>query len=123
MTSCPICGGAQTVSLFRGSDRLYRTTTDEFAVVRCAQCGFAQPAALPSLPGYFDRMYDQRWADEWIRTEHDATYKDAVFADVSSLQAEFVRHQPGVAPDGATVEEPFVTLDWTFVLAAEADAK
>ena len=44
--------------------------------------------------------------------------RDAVFADVESLQADFVRHEPGVAPDGTTVEEPFVTLDWTFVLAA-----
>ena len=28
-----------------------------------------------------------------------------------------MRHEPGVAPDGTTVDEPFVTLDWTFVLA------
>jgi hydroxyquinol 1,2-dioxygenase len=43
--------------------------------------------------------------------------RDAVFADVESLQADYVRHEPGVAPDGTTVDEPFVTLDWTFVLA------
>ena len=36
-----------------------------------------------------------------------------------SLQADFVRHEPGIAPDGTTVDEPFVTLDWTFALAAE----
>src|ERR1700752_620366 len=47
--------------------------------------------------------------------------RDAVFADVDSLQADFVRHEPGIAPDGTTVEEPFVTLDWTFVLAARTD--
>ena len=44
--------------------------------------------------------------------------RDAVFADVESLQTDFVRHEPGTAPDGTTVEEPFVTLDWIFVLAA-----
>jgi hydroxyquinol 1,2-dioxygenase len=49
--------------------------------------------------------------------------RDAVFADVDSLQADFVRHEPGIAPDGTAVEEPFVTLDWTFVLAARADGK
>jgi hydroxyquinol 1,2-dioxygenase len=49
--------------------------------------------------------------------------RDAVFADVESLQADYVRHEPGVAPDGTTVEEPFVTLDWTFVLAAQPDGK
>jgi hydroxyquinol 1,2-dioxygenase len=32
-----------------------------------------------------------------------------------------VRHEPGTAPDGTTVEEPFVTLDWTFTLAADND--
>ena len=47
--------------------------------------------------------------------------RDAVFADVESLQADFVRHEPGVAPDGTTVDEPFVTLDWTFVLAANTE--
>jgi hydroxyquinol 1,2-dioxygenase len=44
---------------------------------------------------------------------------DAVFAAQDSLQAEYVRHEPGVAPDGTTVDEPFVTLDWTFTLAAD----
>lgn len=44
--------------------------------------------------------------------------RDAVFADQASLQADFVRHEPGAAPDGTTIDEPFVTLDWTFTLAA-----
>ena len=44
--------------------------------------------------------------------------RDAVFADLTSLQADFVRHEPGIAPDGTQVDEPFVTLDWTFTLAA-----
>jgi hydroxyquinol 1,2-dioxygenase len=45
--------------------------------------------------------------------------RDAVFADQDSLMADFVRHESGTAPDGTTVDEPFVTLDWTFALAAE----
>jgi hydroxyquinol 1,2-dioxygenase len=45
--------------------------------------------------------------------------RDAVFADQTSLQADFVHHEPGVAPDGTQVDEPFVTLDWTFTLAAQ----
>ena len=49
--------------------------------------------------------------------------RDAVFADVRSLQTDFVRHEPGIAPDGTAVDEPFVTLDWTFVLAAQIDGK
>jgi 2-polyprenyl-3-methyl-5-hydroxy-6-metoxy-1,4-benzoquinol methylase len=56
-------------------------------IVRCERCGFAQPSSLPALPNYFDRMYDQRWADEWVEAEHHGTYKDAVFADVLSALA------------------------------------
>ena len=44
--------------------------------------------------------------------------QDAVFAAQDGLLAEFVRHEPGVAPDDTTVDQPFVTLDWTFTLAA-----
>jgi hydroxyquinol 1,2-dioxygenase len=47
--------------------------------------------------------------------------RDAVFADQDSLMADFVRHEPGTAPDGTTVDEPFVTLDWTFTLAATTE--
>jgi hydroxyquinol 1,2-dioxygenase len=48
--------------------------------------------------------------------------RDAVFAAQDSLLADFVRHEPGTAPDGTLVDQPFVTLDWTFVLAAETES-
>jgi hydroxyquinol 1,2-dioxygenase len=41
---------------------------------------------------------------------------DAVFGVRSSLIAEWVRREPGIAPDGSKVETPFNTLDFTFVL-------
>jgi hydroxyquinol 1,2-dioxygenase len=44
--------------------------------------------------------------------------RDAAFAVQESLLADFVHHEPGTAPDGTTVDEPFVTLDWTLTLAA-----
>jgi hydroxyquinol 1,2-dioxygenase len=47
--------------------------------------------------------------------------RDAVFADIESLQTDFVLHEPGPAPGGTMVDEPFVTLDWTFVLAASVE--
>jgi hydroxyquinol 1,2-dioxygenase len=47
--------------------------------------------------------------------------RDAVFADQTSLMADFVRHEPGVAPDGTSVDEPFVTLDWTLALATHPE--
>jgi len=57
-------------------------TGSRLALCRCARCGFAQPAALPALPRYFDRMYDQRWSDDWIRSEFEADYKDEIFAEI-----------------------------------------
>ena len=60
MSACPICGGVQTVPIFRGSDRLYRTTTDVFAVVRCAQCGMSRLEPQPSrdvLRRYYPENY------------------------------------------------------------------
>ena len=41
---------------------------------------------------------------------------DAVFGVRSSLIADWIRHEPGVAPDGSTSDLPFHTLDFDFVL-------
>lgn len=57
-------------------------TGRRLALNRCRQCGFAQPEALPSLPRYFDRLYDQRWSDAWIAAEFEAEYKDFIFEGV-----------------------------------------
>jgi hydroxyquinol 1,2-dioxygenase len=45
---------------------------------------------------------------------------DAVFGVRSSLIADWVRHEPGVAPDGAQMDRPFYTLDFDFVLNPSA---
>ena len=45
---------------------------------------------------------------------------DAVFAAEDSLEADFVHHGPGMAPDGTDMTDPYVTLDWTFTLAADS---
>jgi len=55
---------------------------NRLALRRCRGCGFAQPEALPSLPRYFDRMYDQRWSDEWVAREFEARYKDYIFEGI-----------------------------------------
>lgn len=54
-------------------------TGSTVSIVRCARCGFAQPACMPTLPRYFDRMYDQHWSMQWVEQEHRGTYKDAIF--------------------------------------------
>ncbi|SFU43226.1 intradiol ring-cleavage dioxygenase [Pseudoduganella namucuonensis] len=41
---------------------------------------------------------------------------DAVFGVRSTLIADWVRHEPGQAPDGTRMEIPFYTLEYDFVL-------
>jgi SAM-dependent methyltransferase len=49
---------------------------------RCRGCGFAQPERIPSLPQYFERMYDQRWSPDWVAHEFESTYKDVIFSRI-----------------------------------------
>ena len=82
---CWVCGGADLTPVHRAIFELseYRRQDPPLAaysgetvdIVVCGACGFAQPAALPALPRFFDRMYDTRWSDAWIEEEHRAIYK------------------------------------------------
>jgi len=46
---------------------------------------------------------------------------DAVFGVKASLIAPFERHQPGTAPDGRTLAEPYYTMHYDLVLAPAPD--
>jgi SAM-dependent methyltransferase len=91
-TDCWICGGSRLLRFHqcrvdfqeyvRQDPELALYTGGELWLVRCADCGFGQPAALPMLPRFFDRMYDQRWSDEWVEGEFDARYKDLIFRTI-----------------------------------------
>lgn len=92
VSACWVCGGGGLrpvhtatfeLSEYRRQDpELARYTGAGVEIVRCADCGFAQPAALPSLPDYFGRMYDQRWAAGWMEREYTSGYKDLIFRTV-----------------------------------------
>jgi SAM-dependent methyltransferase len=109
--SCWVCGGVAFVPVHEAIFELsiYVQQDPELAAYsgasvtlqRCRACGFAQPAALPALPRYFDRMYDQRWADDWIAGEHDAAYKDRIFADILESLAGRVSHGRALLDVGA----------------------
>lgn len=86
---CWVCKGDRLVPVHRARFDLdiYHVQDPELAAYsgqqvwlqRCQECGFAQPEALPALPDYFERMYDQHWSEDWIEKEFDATYKDLAF--------------------------------------------
>lgn len=57
---CPACGEAAVRVLHRGTDRLYRTTQEEFLVAECVACGLLRldPAPDPAeLPRYYPNEY------------------------------------------------------------------
>ena len=61
MSACLMCGCGSFTALFHGSDRLYRTTTKQFSVVRCDQCGLLRLDPTPS-PEELARYYpDNYW--------------------------------------------------------------
>ena len=89
---CWICGGGGLAPVTRAifefnayaeqDPELARYTGATVELVRCATCGFAQPAAMPALPDYFGRMYDQRWSPEWMEAEFRDGTKDLIFGQV-----------------------------------------
>lgn len=109
--ACWVCGAAAFVAVHEAIFELsiYAQQDPELAAYsgarvtlqRCRACGFAQPAALPALPNFFDRMYDQRWADDWIAGEHDAAYKDRIFADILAGLAQRVTRGRALLDVGA----------------------
>jgi len=92
LSACWICGGERltTVHELRFELDIYRTQDPELAAYsgerlalrRCDACGFAQPAALPSLARFFDRLYDQRWSREWIAAEFASPVKDLIVRQI-----------------------------------------
>lgn len=121
--ACWVCGGGDLrpvhTAIFELSEyarqdpELARYTDATVALVRCAACGFGQPAALPALEDYFGRMYDQRWSAEWIATEFSTSYKDLIFRTVL---AALERRVPA---DGRTLLDLGAHVGRLLKLAAE----
>src|ERR1700730_12734393 len=89
---CWVCGSAALSRYYRcrmdfseyadQDPELHQYTGEHVWLVRCAACGFGPPQALPALPNFFDRMYDQRWSAAWVEEEFSGTYKDLIFEGI-----------------------------------------
>jgi 2-polyprenyl-3-methyl-5-hydroxy-6-metoxy-1,4-benzoquinol methylase len=103
VSACWVCGGealerfhqcAFDFALYAQQDPgLYAYDKATVWLVRCSRCGFAQPEAMPTLPNFFDRMYDQHWSEDWVEAEFDASYKDFIF---KTILAELDRRRAAV---------------------------
>ena len=83
MSVCLLCGGAEFTPVFRGSDRLYHTTTKEFDVVRCGKCGLLRLDPLPApeeLGSYYPANY---WfaPDQSAASRMEEAYRRLVLRD------------------------------------------
>jgi SAM-dependent methyltransferase len=60
MSQCVACGADGFEAVYRGSDRLYQTTSKEFEVVRCGGCGMMRLEPRPGIEesrAYYPRQY------------------------------------------------------------------
>jgi hydroxyquinol 1,2-dioxygenase len=71
---------------------------------------------MVSAPGYESvTTHIFEAADEYLNS-------DAVFGVKESLIIEFVRHEPGTAPDGTEMDVPYYAARYDFVLMPSGDA-
>jgi SAM-dependent methyltransferase len=83
MSACIFCGSLACDALFRASDRLYRTTSREFDVVRCRECGLLRldPRPAPEeLRHYYPENY---WfvPDQSAASRMEEAYRRLVLRD------------------------------------------
>ena len=114
LDSCWICEGRTLDRVHQGrfefseyieqDPEIAQYTGHKFWLARCRSCGFAQPDSMPTLPNYFDRMYDQHWSAEWIEQEFDSRAKDFIFRIVlESLEQRVSTEQRSLLDIGAHV--------------------
>ena len=100
MSGCLICGSTRYATLFQASDRLYRTTTREFSVVRCVECGLLRLDPQPP-PDELRRYYpDSYWfapgVDAASRLEE--AYRRIVLRDHVSFVERALRSSRAAGP-------------------------
>lgn len=100
MSSCLVCGCDRYAALFKASDRLYGTTTREFAVVRCGDCGLVRldPAPAPSeLHRYYPENY---WfaPDQSAASRLEESYRRLVLRDHVRFVEQALRRSTARGP-------------------------
>jgi SAM-dependent methyltransferase len=83
VSACLLCGCPRSAAVFRASDRLFGTTTEEFAVVRCGDCGLMR-LDPPPAPDKLGRYYpDSYWfsPDQTAAGRLEEAYRRLVLRD------------------------------------------
>ena len=112
LDACWICDGTAWTRVNRERFDLSWVSTpsvrqydgQHYWVRRCGACGFMQPEALPTVPDYFDGIYDQQWPDWWMEQEFHSTQKDFIFRTIlDELAARVAPQQRTLLDIGAHV--------------------
>jgi SAM-dependent methyltransferase len=100
MSACMACGSDRAAPLYLQTDRLYHTTSREFAVVRCESCGLARLYPQPSpeeLRQYYPESY---WfaPDGGAAGRLEEAYRRAVLGDHVRFVESALRHSSARGP-------------------------
>ena len=94
LESCLRCGATPAVHLMAGTDRLYRTTSTSFQIVRCSACGLCRLSPRPQ-PAELAQFYP---ANYWFHPDGDAAsrwaeqYRRLVLVDHIAFVTEAFRN-------------------------------
>jgi SAM-dependent methyltransferase len=100
MSSCLVCGCDRYAALFQASDRLYHTTTREFAVVRCGECGLVR-LDPPPAPGELHLYYPENYwfaPDETAAGRMEERYRRLVLRDHVRFVEQALRNSRATGP-------------------------
>jgi SAM-dependent methyltransferase len=100
MSACLVCGSARFAPLFRASDRLYHTTSREFAVVRCGECGLVRLDPQPAPEELRQYYPDSYWfaPDQSAASRLEEAYRRLVVRDHVRFVAQSLRHSRARGP-------------------------
>jgi SAM-dependent methyltransferase len=100
VSGCLVCGSSRYAALFTASDRLYHTTTREFAVVRCGECGLVRLDPQPA-PEELRLYYPENY---WFApgpsaaSRMEEAYRRLVLRDHVRFVEQALRHSPVRGP-------------------------
>lgn len=100
MSACLVCGSARFAPLFRASDRLYHTTSREFAVVRCGECGLVRLDPQPAPEELRQYYPDTYWfaPDQSAASRLEEAYRRLVLLDHVRFVAQALHNSQARGP-------------------------
>ena len=100
MSGCLVCNSERFARLFRTSDRLYHTTSQEFAVVRCGECGLVRLDPQPAPEELRQYYPDTYWfvPDRSAASRLEEAYRRLVLRDHVRFVERALRHSRARGP-------------------------